>query len=335
MQPSKMNIVILDGFTTNPGDLDWEGIATQGNLTIYDHTPATLAVDRARDAEIIINNKTLLGADVLAQLPKLQYIGLLSTGYNVVDLEAASARGIVVTNIPAYSTNSVAQLVFALLLEFCFHAEAHSQSVHAGDWQRSRDFCYWKFPLQELAGKTLGIVGFGRIGTTVAQIAQAFGMQVLACRSPRNRAVAEQLSPTLRLTSFEEVLRGADFLTLHCPLFPETTGLINRETLALMKPGAFLINTSRGPVLNEADVAEALRSGHLGGAGLDVLSSEPPKPDNPLLQAPNCIITPHIAWATQEARTRLVQIATENVAAFLRGVPQNTVNPPPAKPKTD
>ena len=320
-----MNIVILDGYTTNPGDLDWEGFAALGNLTVYDHTPAELAIERAKDAEIVINNKTILSAEVLAQLPKLRYIGLLSTGYNVVDLAAASARGIPVTNIPTYGTASVAQLVFALLLELCHHTEAHSQSVHAGEWERCRDFCYWKFPLIELAGKTLGIVGFGRIGRTVASIAQAFGMQVLACDDPRV-VTEEQVSPALRLTGFEQVLRGSDAVTLHCPLFPETTGLINREAIAMMKPGTFLINTSRGPVLNEADVAEALCGGQLGGAGLDVLSAEPPRPDNPLLQAPNCILTPHIAWATQEARTRLVQIATENVVAFIRGEPQNVVN---------
>jgi glycerate dehydrogenase len=319
------NIVLLDGHTTNPGDLRWDGLAALGNLTLHDFTPAALTAERAQDAEILINNKTVLNAEVLAQLPRLRYIGLLSTGYNVVDLAAATAQGVVVTNIPAYSTNSVAQLVFALLLELCFHAEAHSETVHAGDWERSRDFCYWKYPLMELAGKTLGVVGFGQIGATVAAIAQAFGMQVLACRRPQNCGAEEQLSPTLRLTSFENVLRGADVVSLHCPLFPETTGLINRETLALMKPGAFLLNTARGPVLNEADVAAALRSGQLGGAGLDVLSTEPPQPENPLLHAPNCIITPHIAWATKEARTRLIQIATENLAAFLRGEPQNVV----------
>lgn len=320
-----MNIVILDGYTTNPGDLDWSGFAALGSLTVYDHSPAALAVERARDAEIVINNKTILSAEVLARLPKLRYIGLLSTGYNVVDLAAASARGILVTNIPTYGTASVAQLVFALLLELCHHTEAHSQSVHAGEWERCRDFCYWKSPLIELAGKTLGIVGFGRIGRSVAAIAQAFGMCVLACDDPRVK-MEEEVSPTLRLTGLEEVLRNADAVTLHCPLFPETTGLIDRAAIAMMKPGAFLINTSRGPVLNEADVAEALRSGKLGGAGLDVLSTEPPKPDNPLLRAPNCVITPHIAWATKEARSRLVEIAIENVAAFMRGEARNVVN---------
>jgi len=320
-----MNIVMLDAYTTNPGDLSWDAIAAQGTLTVYGHTPAPLVVERARGAELVISNKTVLSREVIAQLPKLQYIGLLSTGYNVVDLEAARERGIPVTNIPAYSTASVAQFTFALLLELAMHAQAHSDSVHAGDWVRSRDFCYTVAELTELEGKTMGIIGFGQIGQRVAAVAQAFGMKVLACRRPSNTS-EEVISPTLRMTSLDELLRESDVVTLHCPLTEETQGFVNNAAIAKMKPGAFLINTSRGPVLNERDVADALRDGRLAGAGVDVLSTEPPSADNPLLGAPNCVIAPHIAWATKEARMRLVGIAAENVRAFLAGKPQNVVN---------
>ncbi|MDR1928349.1 MAG: D-2-hydroxyacid dehydrogenase [Oscillospiraceae bacterium] len=319
-----MRIVILDGYTTNPGDLSWEGIAALGALTVYDHTPPPLTVERAHEAELVISNKTVLNAAVLAQLPRLRYIGLLSTGYDVVDLEAARERGVAVTNIPSYSRPSVAQMVFALLLELCSHVQAHSDCVHAGDWARSRDFCFWRFPLRELSGKTMGLIGFGQIGQSVAAVARAFGMQVLACRRTGGAGGGEP-APGLRLVSLEEVLRGADVLSLHCPLTPETRGLIRRETIAVMKPGALLINTARGPILNEADVAQALKEGRLGGAGLDVLSAEPPGEDNPLLHAPNCVITPHIAWATKEARGRLLAAAAENIAAFLRGERMNRV----------
>ncbi|MCL2105509.1 MAG: D-2-hydroxyacid dehydrogenase [Oscillospiraceae bacterium] len=321
-----MKIVILDGHTTNPGDLSWEGLAALGQLTVYEHTLAEQTVERAREAEIVLSNKTLLGAQLLARLPRLKYIGLLSTGVNVVDLEAARARNIPVTNIPAYSTSSVAQLVFALLLELCLHVTDHSRAVRGGDWARSRDFCFWSYPLTELAGKTMGIVGYGRIGREVAKIARAFGMKILACGRPARGAASNKEGEEGGLVSFEEVLRGADAITLHCPLTAETTALINKSTLAMMKPGALLINTSRGAVLHERDVADALVSGQLGGAGLDVLSTEPPSPDNPLLSAPNCLITPHIAWATVEARARLIEVAAENVRAFLRGQPFNVVN---------
>jgi len=344
-----MNIVILDGYTSNPGDLSWDGIAKHGNLAVYDHTPAALTIERACDAEIVISNKTALGAAEINQLPKLRYIGLLSTGYNIVDLDAAKRHGIAVTNIPAYSTPSVAQLVFALLLELCNNAGKHSVSVHAGEWARSRDFCYWKFPLVELAGKTMGIVGFGNIGRATAKIAKAFGMNVLACGRPgaeTSGAITDFSTPGGRrqggshpalqnetplqcvfsqLSTLEEVLSSSDVVSLHCPLFSETVGLINRETIAMMKHGALLINTSRGGVINERDVADALADGRLGGAGMDVLSTEPPKPDNPLLSAPNCVITPHIAWATREARTRLIHVLEENLAAFIAGKPQNLV----------
>ena len=318
-----MNIVILDGYTSNPGDLSWDGIAQHGHLTVYDHTPATLTIERASEAEIVISNKTVLGSAEISQLPKLRYIGLLSTGYNIVDLNATKRRGIAVTNIPAYSTPSVAQQVFALLLELCNNTGAHSVSVHSGEWDRSRDFCYWKFPLMELSGKTIGIIGFGNIGRETAQIARSFGMNIIACGRPGT--FTETISDGVRLTTLENVLSLSDIVSLHCPLFAETAGMINKETIAIMKHGAFLINTSRGGVLNEQDVADALADGRLAGAGLDVLSTEPPKPDNPLLSAPNCVITPHIAWATREARTRLIRVLEENLVAFLAGTPQNIV----------
>jgi len=326
-----MNIVILDGYTSNPGDLSWDGIARHGNLTVYEHTPAELTIERAYEAEIVISNKTALGTAEINQLPKLRYIGLLSTGYNIVDLDAAKRRGIAVTNIPAYSTPSVAQLAFALLLELSSHVGEHSVSVRSGEWARSRDFCYWKHPLVELSGKTFGIVGFGNIGREIAKIAKAFSMIVVACGRPGTAGSApssETIFDGILVTSLENVLSRSDVVSLHCPLFPETTGLINRETIAMMKRGAFLINTARGGVINERDVAEALADGRLGGAGLDVLSTEPPRSDNPLLSAPNCVITPHIAWATREARTRLICVLEENLEAFLAGKPQNIV---PAK----
>jgi glycerate dehydrogenase len=310
-----MNIVLLDGHTSNPGDLSWECFEALGRLTVYDRTPGPLVAERAKGAELLLSNKTVLGREELGRLPRLRYIGLLSTGYNVVDLEAARERGIPVTNVPDYSTDSVAQLVFSLLLEFCAHVQLHGDSVRAGEWERCRDFCYWKAPVMELAGKTMGIVGFGRIGRCVAKIAEAFGMRVLACDAQR--------AVTLPL---ETVLREADVLTLHCPLTSETEGLINKEALAKMKPGAILINTSRGPVLNERDVADALADGRLGGLGADVLSMEPPKSDNPLLRAPNCLLTPHIAWASREARARLLEAAAENIRAFIAGNPINVVN---------
>ena len=309
-----MRITILDAHTTNPGDLSWEPVAALGELTVHAHTPPDQTIGRARDAELLLSNKTLLGRAEIEALPCLRYIGLLSTGYNVVDLAAARERGIPVTNIPAYSTASVAQQVFALLLELTNRTQRHSDSVRAGDWARCRDFCYWLSPLTELAGKTMGIIGFGRIGQAVAGIAEAFGMRVLAH------------DPAQKLEPLETVLRNSDVITLHCPFTPTTQNLINRETLALMKPGAILINTSRGPVLNEADVAGALRGGRLAALAADVLSAEPPGADNPLLSAPNCILTPHISWATKEARARLISIAAGNIAAFLAGAPVNVVN---------
>lgn len=310
-----MNIVILDGYTLNPGDLSWAAMQALGNCAIYDRTPDELIIERALDAEIVISNKTLLGADVIHALPKLQYIGLFSTGYNVVDLAAARARNIPVTNIPAYGTASVAQHVFALLLELCAHVGKHHESVRAGEWVASREFCYWKTPVMELAGKTMGIIGFGAIGRATAEIARAFGMHVLH----HSRSSADS-------TALEHLLAASDVISLNCPLTDETHQLINANTIAKMKPGALLINTARGPILHEQDVADALGSGKLGGVGVDVLSTEPPAADNPLLHAPNCVITPHIAWASHEARGRLLAIAVDNVRAFLQGEPTNVVN---------
>ncbi|MDR1734419.1 MAG: D-2-hydroxyacid dehydrogenase [Oscillospiraceae bacterium] len=313
-----MKIVILDGYTTNPGDLSWEVIAAQGDLTVYDYTPPELTVERARGAEILLDNKTPLTAEVLQQLPDCRYVGLMSTGYNIIDLAQAKAQGITVTNIPAYSTHSVAETVFALLLEICRRAGLHSESVHRGDWSNGRDFCYWLSPLTELHGKTFGIVGYGAIGQAVAKIAEAFGMNVLACGNPAK-------PPKDGLVSFAQVLAGSDFVSLHCPLFPETVGLMNAGTLSQMKDGAVLINTSRGPVVNEADTAAALCSGKLSAFGADVLSTEPPAADNPLLSAPNTVLTPHYAWASKEARIRLLDILAANLRAYLAGKAQNTV----------
>jgi len=310
-----MKIVILDGYTANPGDLSWEAIRALGECTIYDHTPADLTVERAKDAEMIISNKTVLDRSVIEALPKLRYIGLLSTGYNVVDLAAARERNIPVTNIPAYSTPSVAQMTFALLLELCSRVGSHNNAVQAGDWVRARDFCFWNAPLIELAGKTMGLIGYGQIGQAVATIAKAFDLNVIA----HSRSCANAVS-------LDELFSASDIISLHCPLTDETQGLINRETIAKMKRGALLINTARGPILNEQDVADALASGRLGGCAVDVLSTEPPQADNPLLNAPNCVITPHIAWASKEARGRLLDIAANNIKAFQTGEPINVVN---------
>ncbi len=318
-----MKIVVLDGYTLNPGDLDWSEFEQLGELSVHERTPAELTVERSTGAQAIITNKTVISPEVMAQLPELKYIGVLATGYNVVDIEAARARGITVTNIPGYSTDSVAQLVFALLLELCHHTQEHSQAARAGRWTTSRDFCFWDFPLMELAGKTIGIIGFGSIGYQVARIAEAFGMNVLG--HSRTRKEVSGLK-TFKWAGLDELLQASDVVTLHCPLTAENQGMINAERLSLMKRSALLINTARGPILNEADVAEALNGGRIAGAGLDVLSSEPPAADNPLLSAKNCIITPHIAWATREARLRLMGIASGNLKAFSEGEPVNVVS---------
>lgn len=320
-----MKIVILDGYAENPGDLSWQGIeslAEPGGFTVYDYTPPEEILSRMSGAQIVFTNKTPLTAEAIAACPELKYIGVLATGYNVVDVAAAKAHGVAVTNIPTYGTSAVAQYTMALLLELCHHVGAHSDSVHQGDWTRSRDFCYWNFPLMELAGKTMGLIGYGRIGQAVGKLAQAFGMELLVYTQPESA----EPEPGVRFVSLEELLAQADAVSLHCPLFPENTGMINRERLALMKEGAFLLNTARGPLIDEEAVAEALKSGRLGGAALDVVSVEPIRADNPLLCAPNCLITPHIAWAAKESRARLMDIATENLRGFLNGSPVNVVN---------
>ncbi len=315
-----MRLVVLDGFTANPGDLDWSAFSGFGALTVHDRTPAGEIVARARDAEIVLTNKAPLDAATLAALPALRYIGVLATGYNVVDVAAARARGIPVCNVPEYSTPNVAQAVFALLLELTNRTGHHAETVRAGRWAASLDWCYWDFPLIELAGRTLGIVGYGRIGATVARIARAFGMNVLAHR--RTPVTDEGVIPA----DLDTLFRESDVLTLHCPLTPETRHLVNAGRLAQMKPSALLINTARGPLIDEPALAAALAAGRIAGAALDVLSTEPPKPDNPLLRARNCLITPHIAWATREARARLLAEAAENLRAWLRGAPRNVVN---------
>ncbi|MCY9660322.1 D-2-hydroxyacid dehydrogenase [Paenibacillus chondroitinus] len=317
-----MRIVVLDGYTLNPGDLDWDGLHALGEVIVYERTAESQIVDRTAEADIVLTNKTPLSAATLQQLPKLRYIGVLATGYNIIDLQAAKEHDILVTNVPAYGTQSVAQLVFALLLEFCNRVQQHSDSVVKGGWSSSIDFCYTVSPLTELSGKTIGLIGLGQIGKQVALIARAMGMNVVATGSGRRTP-----EPVEGLTwvSLGELLQQSDVISLHCPLTPETKELINADRIALIKPTAFLINTARGGLLNEADVAEALNQGRLAGAGLDVLTVEPPTPDNPLLHARNVLITPHIAWATKEARARLMMTAVNNVRAFLEGQPQNLI----------
>lgn len=316
-----MKLVVLEGMPLNTGDLDWEGLAALGDLTVYDRTSPDEIVGRAKDAQAIFVNKSILSREVLYALPKLQYIGLFSTGFNVVDLQAAKERGLVVTNIPAYSTYAVTQMVFALLLQLTNQVARHSDAVRAGAWCDSPDFCFWLSPLTELTGKTMGIIGMGQTGQQTARVALAMGMQVIAY-SPRKKELSFS---GVRWADRDTVFREADVLCLHCPLNGETEGMVNRETLSLMKEGAYLINTSRGPVVKEADLAHALNCGHLAGAGVDVLQKEPPGRENPLLTAKNCVITPHIAWAAHETRARLLQIAVENFKAFLKGNPVHNV----------
>ena len=317
-----MNIVVLDGHTLNPCDLNWAGLQALGDCQIYDCTSAAELPARAADAEVLITNKTPLNRETIEQLPKLKYIGVTATGFNVVEVAAAKARGIPVTNVPAYGTRSVAQTVFALLLELTQHAGHHSRTVHDGRWAASPDWCYWDFPLVELDGLTFGIVGYGRIGQAVGRLAEAFGMKVLAT----TRTGAVPPGANVGVVDLPTLLRTADVVSLHCPLTPETKGLINAERLALMKPSAFLLNTSRGPLIDDAALARVLNSGQIAGAALDVLSVEPPPADNPLLAAKNCVITPHIAWATKAARARLLDMTVANLRAFLAGTPQNVVN---------
>ena len=316
-----MRIVILDGFTLNPGDLSWNELKSLGECEIYDRSPPPDVVKRAADAEIVLTNKTVLNREQILALPKLKYIGVLATGYNIVDVAAARDRDISVTNVPTYGTRSVAQHTFALLLELTQHVGHHAQTVRDGRWTKCLDFCYWDYPLVELDGLTMGIVGLGRIGKTVAELAMAFGMSVLATSSkPRQPPAGVQI------VELERLLRQSDVVSLHCPLTVKTRNLVNKATLALLKPTAFVLNSSRGPLIDEPALAEALNSGQIAGAAVDVLSVEPPPADNPLLRAKNCIVTPHIAWATRAARSRLMQIAVANVRAFLNGGLENAVN---------
>jgi len=317
-----MKIIVLDGYAANPGDLPWQPLADLGELVVYDRTAPNEVPERAREAEIVLTNKVVLDRQQLERLPMLRYIGVLATGYNVVDLQAATKKGIVVTNIPAYSTMSVAQMTFAHILNITNRVGHYAESNVSGAWNRSIDFCYWDTPLRELDGMTLGIVGMGNIGRSVANIAKAFGMRVLALTSKQQTALPEGITKA----TLDELLAKADIISLHCPLTNQTKGLICRQTIKKMKRGAIVINTGRGPLVDEQEVAQALQSGQLAAYGADVLSTEPPASENPLLHAPNAFITPHIAWATQEARKRLMDTAVANVKAFIEGNPNNVVS---------
>lgn len=321
-----MKIVVLDGYTLNPGDLSWGGIEKIGELTVHDSTgfAPEKVIETIGDAEIIFTNKTPLSKEVLSKVPTVKYIGVLATGYNVVDTEAAKKQGIVVTNIPAYGTAAVAQFTLALILELCHHIGEHSRAVFNGDWTKSGDFCFWNYPLIELAGKKMGIIGFGRIGQATAKIAQAFGLNVLAYDNYKDPDFKE--SDSCKYSTLDELLSDSDIISLHCPLFESTKGMINKNSISKMKDGVMIINTSRGPLIEEQDLCDALESGKVAGAAVDVVSREPISADNPLLKAKNCIITPHIAWAPKESRTRLMNTAVENLAAFVNGNPVNVVN---------
>jgi glycerate dehydrogenase len=318
-----MKIVVLDGFTLNPGDLSWDVLESLGELTVYDRTSKDDIIKRIKDADIVFTNKTPITREAFAACPSIRFVGVLATGYNIVDTAAAKERGIPVCNIPTYGTTAVAQFVFALLLEICHHVGVHSDAVHNGEWTNNPDFCFWKHPLIELAGKTMGIIGFGRIGQNTGKIAQAFGMKVLAFDEYKNPELENE---NCRYAKLDEVLSASDVISLHCPLFPETKGMINKNSIPKMKDGVIIINTSRGPLIVEEDLAEALKSGKVGYAAVDVVMAEPIPSDSPLLRAPNCLITPHIAWAPKESRLRLMNIAVDNLKAFLNGSPVNVVN---------
>jgi len=321
-----MKIVILDGYTENPGDLSWNGFESLGSVTIYDRSPLhdeEEILRRIGDAQAVITNKTPLSRELLQRAPNLRYIGVLATGYNVVDVAAAKERGIPVSNIPTYGTAAVSQFVFALLLEICHHTGHHNEAVHAGRWAKSPDWTFWDYPLIELAGKTMGIIGFGRIGQATGRIARAIGMRVLAF----DESPGESGRDIANYVSLDTLLANSDVISLHCPLLPSTQGMIRKETMEKMKSGVILINTSRGPLVVEQDLYDALESGKIFAAGLDVVSSEPIQEDNILLKAKNCIITPHIAWAPKESRQRLMDIAVSNLKSFLDGTPVNVVNP--------
>ena len=316
-----MNIVLLDAYTLNPGDLNWQNLEALGQCTIHDRTLPEEVIERCANADVVFTNKVVFSAEIMAQLPKLKYIGVIATGYNVIDLAAAKAQGIIVTNIPAYSTDSVAQMVFSQILNFCQNISSHAHSVSQGEWAKSIDFSYRLTPLIELKDKTLGIIGFGKIGQAVAQLGLAFGMKVIF----QNRSIKETHIKAQQV-KMETLLSESDFISINCPLTDENAGFINANTLSKMKPSAFLINTGRGPLINEQDLTDALNNGIIAGAGLDVLSVEPATANNPLPLAKNCYITPHIAWATLEARSRCLQIAVDNVKAFMDGKPVNVVN---------
>ena len=320
-----MKIVILDGYTENPGDLSWEGFEKIGELKVYDRTPIgdeAEIIKRIGDADVVYTNKTPISAKTIESASNLKFIGVLATGFNVVDVEAAKAKGIPVSNIPTYGTDAVGQFAIALLLEICHHIGHHSESVHAGNWTSNKDWCYWDYPLIELAGKTMGVIGFGRIGQTTGRIAKALGMKVIAYDTyptDAGRSIGEYVS-------LDTLLVSADVISLHCALTKENAGIINKDTIAKMKDGAIIINNGRGQLIEEQALADALNSGKLYAAGLDVVSTEPIKEDNPLLKAKNCIITPHISWAPKESRQRLMDIAVNNLKAFVEGAPVNVVN---------
>lgn len=318
-----MKIVVLDGYTENPGDLSWDDLSALGDLTVYDRTPADQIVRRIGDAEAVYTNKTPISAKTLAACPNLKFIGVLATGYNIVDVSSAKEHGVIVSNIPTYGTDAVGQFAIAMLLEICHHIGHHDQAVHQGRWETNQDWCFWDYPLIELAGKTMGIIGFGRIGRTTARIAKALGMNILAYDAYRPD---DSLLVGYQFASLDELLSQSDVIALHCPLFPETQGLINRETISKMKDGVIILNNSRGPLIVEQDLADALNSGKVYAAGLDVVSTEPIKGDNPLLKAKNCLITPHISWAPKESRQRLMDIAVENLRQFQKGTPVNVVS---------
>jgi len=317
-----MKIVVLDGYTLNPGDLSWGGLEALGEAEIYDYSAPDEIVPRAQGAQLIMPNKAVISKEVLDQLPDLKYIGVQATGYNIIDIEAAAERGIVVTNIPTYGTPSVAQMVFAHVLNLTQRVAHHDGTVKEGRWTANRDFCYWDFPLLELMDLTMGIVGYGRIGQRTGEIATAFGMKLLV----HDEYIKPEDHPTAEFASVDEVFKRSDVISLHCPLTPETEKLANAQRLGLMKKTAFIVNTSRGPLVDNQALADALNAGTIAGAGLDVLTAEPPPMDNPLMKAKNCYITPHIAWATRSARSRLLATLVENAKAFIDGKPQNVVN---------
>lgn len=318
-----MKIVVLDGYALNPGDLSWEGIKEMGDVVVHDRTSPDQIVERSRGADVLFTNKTPVRESVIRQLADLKFIGVLATGYNIIDVKAARERGVIVSNIPDYGSYSVAQLTLALLLELCHHVQRHSDSVYEGKWASSKDWCFWDYPLVELAGKTMGIIGFGSIGQKVGDMATAFGMKLLGTARTQSD---QSHRKNFRWADIGELLEESDVVSIHCPLTPDTEGMINAQSLRRMKKHAFLINTSRGPIIVDQDLADALNDGVISGAGIDVLSVEPPPKDNPLFNAKNCIITPHIAWATRDARKRLMDMATNNLRAFVKGSPVNVVS---------